>query len=35
VQEFAQEKKLDYRTASYAIGLRRIEQAYSERGIFP
>jgi glutamate dehydrogenase (NAD(P)+) len=35
VQEMAIEKKLDYRTASYAIGLKRIEQAYSERGIFP
>ncbi len=35
VQELANEKKLDYRTASYAIGLRRIELAYSERGIFP
>ena len=35
VQELANEKKLDYRTASYAIGLKRIEQAYSERGIFP
>jgi glutamate dehydrogenase (NAD(P)+) len=35
VLELATERKLDYRTASYAIGLRRIEQAYSERGIFP
>ncbi len=35
VQEMCNEKKLDYRTAAYAIGLRRIEQAYSERGIFP
>jgi glutamate dehydrogenase (NAD(P)+) len=35
VQELANEKKLDYRTAAYAIGLKRIEQAYSERGIFP
>ena len=35
VQELALEKKMDYRTASYAIGLKRIEQAYSERGIFP
>ncbi|HVS17788.1 MAG TPA: Glu/Leu/Phe/Val dehydrogenase [Planctomycetota bacterium] len=35
VQEMVNEKKVDFRTASYAIGLRRIEQAYSERGIFP
>ena len=35
VQELANEKKFDYRTAAYAIGLRRIDQAYSERGIFP
>ena len=35
VQELAFEKKIDYRTAAYAIGLKRIEQAYSERGIFP
>ena len=33
--QLALEKKMDYRTASYAIGLKRIEQAYSERGIFP
>jgi glutamate dehydrogenase (NAD(P)+) len=35
VTDFAAERKLDYRTASYAIGLERIEKAYSERGIFP
>jgi glutamate dehydrogenase (NAD(P)+) len=35
VRDVAEERKLDYRTASYAIGLGRIEQAYSERGIFP
>ncbi len=35
VQELTLEKKIDYRTAAYAIGLRRMEQAYSERGIFP
>lgn len=35
VRDVASERKLDYRTASYAIGLQRIEQAYSERGIFP
>jgi glutamate dehydrogenase (NAD(P)+) len=35
VRDVAQERKLDYRTAAYAIGLERIAQAYSERGIFP
>jgi glutamate dehydrogenase (NAD(P)+) len=35
VRDYAEEKRLDYRTASYAIGLDRIEKAYSERGIFP
>ncbi len=35
VRDLAAERKLDYRTASYAIGLERLEQAYSERGIFP
>jgi glutamate dehydrogenase (NAD(P)+) len=35
VADFAAERKVDYRVASYAIGLQRIEQAYSERGIFP
>jgi glutamate dehydrogenase (NAD(P)+) len=35
VRDFAQERKVDYRIASYAIGLERIEKAYSERGIFP
>jgi glutamate dehydrogenase (NAD(P)+) len=35
VRDYAEERKLDYRTASYAIGLDRIEKAYSERGIFP
>jgi glutamate dehydrogenase (NAD(P)+) len=35
VQDFARERKMDFRTASYAIGLERIEKAYSERGIFP
>jgi glutamate dehydrogenase (NAD(P)+) len=34
-RDFAIERKLDFRTAAYAIGLQRIEQAYSERGIFP
>ena len=31
----AEERKLDMRTAAYAIGLDRIEKAYAERGIFP
>src|SRR5439155_4679964 len=35
VRDFAVERKLDYRTAAYALGLQRIETAYSERGIFP
>jgi glutamate dehydrogenase (NAD(P)+) len=35
VRDFALERKLDYRTASYALGLQRIEMAYAERGIFP
>jgi glutamate dehydrogenase (NAD(P)+) len=35
VQDYARERKMDFRTASYAIGLERIEKAYSERGIFP
>ncbi len=35
VRDFAAERKLDFRTAAYAIGLGRIETAYSERGIFP
>jgi glutamate dehydrogenase (NAD(P)+) len=35
VRDYAEERKVDFRTASYAIGLSRIEQAYAERGIFP
>jgi glutamate dehydrogenase (NAD(P)+) len=35
VRDFAEERKLDYRTAAYAIALDRIEKAYAERGIFP
>ncbi len=35
VRDYAEERKLDYRTAAFAIGLERIEKAYSERGIFP
>jgi glutamate dehydrogenase (NAD(P)+) len=35
VRDFAEERKLDYRTAAYGIALDRIEKAYAERGIFP
>ena len=35
VRDYAEERKLDFRTASYSIALDRLEKAYSERGIFP
>jgi glutamate dehydrogenase (NAD(P)+) len=35
VRDFAEERKLDFRTASYAIALDRLEKVYAERGIFP
>jgi glutamate dehydrogenase (NAD(P)+) len=35
VRDFAQDRKTDWRTASYAIGLERIQNSYLERGIFP
>jgi glutamate dehydrogenase (NAD(P)+) len=35
VRDYAEERKLDYRTASYSIALDRLEKAYAERGIFP
>jgi glutamate dehydrogenase (NAD(P)+) len=35
VKEMAAEKSLDWRSAAYAAALRRIEQVYAERGIFP
>src|SRR5262249_47584143 len=35
VRDFAHDRDVDYRTASYAIGLDRIQKAYQERGIFP
>ena len=35
VRDYAEERKVDYRTAAYSIALDRIEKAYSERGIFP
>lgn len=35
VRDLAVDRKFDYRTAAYAIGLERIQRAYSERGIWP
>lgn len=35
VRDLAQDRKLDYRVAAYAIGLERIQKAYAERGIWP
>ena len=35
VRDFAYERKMDFRTASYAIGLERIQRAYADRGIWP
>jgi glutamate dehydrogenase (NAD(P)+) len=35
VKETANENSLDWRSAAYATALRRIEQVYAERGIFP
>jgi glutamate dehydrogenase (NAD(P)+) len=35
VRQYAQTKKTDWRTASYAIGLERLQHCYQERGIFP
>ncbi len=35
VREYAKAKNTDWRTASYAIGLERLQHAYRERGIFP
>jgi glutamate dehydrogenase (NAD(P)+) len=35
VRDFANDRKVDWRTASYAIGLERVQKAYLERGIFP
>ncbi len=35
VRDFAHEKRLDLRTAAYAIGLDRIRRAYGDRGIWP
>jgi len=35
VRDYASERNLDLRTASYAIALERIQRVYLERGIFP
>ncbi|MCE9579444.1 MAG: Glu/Leu/Phe/Val dehydrogenase [Deltaproteobacteria bacterium] len=35
VRQYATAKKCDWRTASYAIGLERLQACYKERGIFP
>jgi glutamate dehydrogenase (NAD(P)+) len=35
VRSYATKHKCDWRTASYAIGLERIQTCYKERGIFP
>ncbi len=35
VKQMAADKSLDWRDAAYAVALRRIEQVYGERGIFP
>ncbi len=35
VRQYATKHKCDWRTASYALGLARIEKCYQERGIFP
>jgi glutamate dehydrogenase (NAD(P)+) len=35
VRDYAAERNIDLRTASYGIGLERIQRVYRERGIFP
>ncbi|MGD9689682.1 MAG: Glu/Leu/Phe/Val dehydrogenase [Phycisphaerales bacterium] len=35
VKQMATDKSLPWRDAAYAVALRRIEQVYAERGIFP
>ncbi len=35
VRQYAAAHKTDWRTASYAIGLERLQHCYRERGIFP
>jgi glutamate dehydrogenase (NAD(P)+) len=35
VRHVAQKRKIDWRTASYAIALKRLQNVYEQRGIFP
>jgi glutamate dehydrogenase (NAD(P)+) len=35
VVKTAAERRVDYRTAAYCVGIKRIAEAYKERGIFP
>jgi glutamate dehydrogenase (NAD(P)+) len=35
VRHYVHSHKTDWRTASYAIGLERLQHCYHERGIFP
>ena len=35
MRAFARERGVDNRTAAYAVGIRRINEVYKERGIFP
>ena len=35
VRRVAEQKNLDWRTACYGIGLKRLQKCYEERGIFP
>ena len=35
VRQYAVKMRTDWRTASYAIGLERLQHCYKERGIFP
>ncbi len=35
LRDYVSERKVDWRTAAYAVGLERLQKAYQERGIFP
>lgn len=35
IKQYAEQRKLDMRSASYAVALERLQNAYFERGIFP
>ena len=35
VRQFVAQKGFDWRTATYALALTRLQQSYRERGIFP